>query len=813
MNYKIIILLVAFLNITCLAQAQQPSDCINAIVICGNSNLSLDVEGVGVQELTGSNDCGSQENNSIWLRLDPITDGTLAFTLTPNSAAITEDYDFFLFGPVIDCNNLGQAVRCSTTNPASINQANNLTGMSSTETDASEGPGANGNSFVESLDVLAGERYFLVIDRPIGNSPFSMEWTGSAQFAEPPANQDVSNATNIENCDSVAPYNDGLTTFDLSVNNSIVLGDQVNVTFSYHETESDANLNTNPIDWSTPYTNIANPQIIFVRVTNENTECFEISEFQLTANFGPDISIDEPFQECDDYEGDSVPNGITSFNLLEYQNEILQNQDATLYNISYHLTEESAENSTSPLPDVYTNTTAFNQVVFVRIAEVGNLDCKVILPLTLEVLVAPESQVLTLTQCDEDGIPEGFTTFNLSEIESEFSNDNSDIEITYFFSAEQALQNSNALESTIFDNFFNPQTLYVRLTNSVTSCFNLGLLNLNISATQVQDLSLTKCDDDGIEDGIQTFNLGELESLISDDIPATSTVTYYQFYNDALIEASPITSQFSNTIPYNQVVYARIENENACYGISEISLEVFALPQLDIEDEFLYCLNEYPTPITLDAGVLNDIPNNYYFEWSTGEDSSEIMVNEPGTYTVNVINTNGCFKSRTIQVLPSNIATFDAIEISDASANNSITILVSGEGDYEFSLNNSNGPYQDSNEFTNLISGFYTVFVRDKNNCGLFEKQVSVIGFPKYFTPNNDSHNDTWSINGVSDDFQPQTKVLIFNRYGKLITTLSGNNRSWDGNYNGNPLPGDDYWFQVILQDGRVFNSHFTLKR
>lgn len=794
-------------------QAQQPSDCINAIVICGNSNLNLDVEGVGVQELTGTNNCGSQENNSIWLQLNPITDGTLAFTLTPNSTAITEDYDFFLYGPITDCSNLGQAVRCSTTNPASINQPNNLTGMSATETDASEGPGANGNSFVQALNVLAGERYYLVIDRPIGNSPFSMAWTGTSQFADPPANQDVSYVTNIENCDVIAPFSDGLTNFNLSINNDIILGNQENISISYHESESDANLNSNPIDSSIPYTNISNPQIIYIRLTNSATECFEISEFEISANLGPDITIENNFQICDDYNAITGANGINTFNLLEFQTEIFQNQDPSLYNISFHLTEEQAENNTMSLPDIYTNQIPFNQEIFVRVSDLNDDNCRVISPLTLEVLEAPESQNLTLIQCDEDGIQEGFTTFNLSEIDEEFSNGNSNIAITYFLSQENALENNNPIENTIFNNFFNPQILYVRITNTETGCFNLGQLDLNISATQVQNVSLSKCDDDGIEDGIQTFNLSELENLISDNIPPTAVITYYQFYDDALIESSPIPAQFSNTIPFNQIVYARIENENACFGISEISLEVFALPQLELEDDVLYCLNQFPESITLNSGVLNDIPNNYYFQWSTGENSSEIMVNAPGTYTVNVINTNNCYQTRTIQVIPSNIATIDNIQITDASANNTITVLASGEGNYEYALNNSNGPYQDSNEFTNLISGFYTVFVRDKNECGITEKEISVVGFPKFFTPNNDSHNDTWSVNGISDEFQPLTKVIIFNRYGKIITTLGGNNRSWDGNYNGNPMPGDDYWFQVTLQDGRVFNSHFALKR
>jgi len=104
--------------------AQQPNDCINAVTVCGNSDFSLDVNGVGVQELSNSNTCESQENNSIWLEVYIANSGTLAFTLTPSSTSINEDYDFFVFGPNVSCGNIGQAIRCSTTNPAAANQGN-----------------------------------------------------------------------------------------------------------------------------------------------------------------------------------------------------------------------------------------------------------------------------------------------------------------------------------------------------------------------------------------------------------------------------------------------------------------------------------------------------------------------------------------------------------------------------------------------------------------------------------------------------------------------------------------------------------------
>ena len=90
---------------------------------------------------------------------------------------------------------------------------------------------------------------------------------------------------------------------------------------------------------------------------------------------------------------------------------------------------------------------------------------------------------------------------------------------------------------------------------------------------------------------------------------------------------------------------------------------------------------------------------------------------------------------------------------------------------------------------------------------------VSVIGFPKFFTPNNDEVNDFWQVKGISSQFQPNSLIIIFSRYGKILAKLDPLGAGWDGTYNGRAMPSDDYWFSVTLQDGRQFNSHFALRR
>lgn len=87
---------------------------------------------------------------------------------------------------------------------------------------------------------------------------------------------------------------------------------------------------------------------------------------------------------------------------------------------------------------------------------------------------------------------------------------------------------------------------------------------------------------------------------------------------------------------------------------------------------------------------------------------------------------------------------------------------------------------------------------------------VDELPFPKFFTPNDDSYNDTWSIN--FDYLAPNSSIKIYDRYGKLLKQLS-KNTSWDGTFRGQDLPASDYWFTVTPANGTEFRGHFSLKR
>ena len=59
----------------------------------------------------------------------------------------------------------------------------------------------------------------------------------------------------------------------------------------------------------------------------------------------------------------------------------------------------------------------------------------------------------------------------------------------------------------------------------------------------------------------------------------------------------------------------------------------------------------------------------------------------------------------------------------------------------------------------------------------------------------------------------PNSKISIFDRYGKLLKELFANDLGWDGSFNGAEVPSDDYWFKANFDNKVIFFFFFSLKK
>jgi gliding motility-associated-like protein len=430
----------------------------------------------------------------------------------------------------------------------------------------------------------------------------------------------------------------------------------------------------------------------------------------------------------------------------------------------------------------------------------------------VDVLPLPVVNNAVLAQCDFNG--DGATVFNLEEAIGQIVPDNQEAatyEFTFYETTNDAENKVNSLNTNNYVNTSNPEIIYTRVENKEKGCFQIAELTLSTSFTPPVIVNINGCSD-GTNEGFALFDLND--ATIELALDPNATLTYYLTENDALNELNPLGITFENTLPFNQTLFARVERNNQCAGINIVNLIVNEPPDIETEQDIFICadvLNSY----RISAGVPEGELTNFTYEWQTPEKQTTpvIEVSETGSYRVIVTNGDGCSVERTVNVNSSAAALINDIEIRDFRQNNSITILVSGSGDYEYALNDINGPYQDNNRFNNLAPGFATVYVRDKNGCGITEKEVSVFGYPNFFTPNGDGINDNWQLIGGNQLRGSETFIYIYDRYGKLITRINAAGNGWDGTFNGQQLPASDYWFRIIKEDGREFKGHFALKR
>ncbi|CAM3557846.1 T9SS type B sorting domain-containing protein [Zobellia roscoffensis] len=777
------------------AISQQANDCIDAIVVCGNSNISSNATGFGTQELDGENACLHYEENSLWLSLTIGTGGNLAFNIIPNSTDLVVDYDFYVFGPNNDCGNLDDPIRCNTTNPLKASLNYNETGLRDSETNFSGGPAELGNGYVSSIPAKAGEHYYILIDRPVGTGGFILEWTGTAGFLPSP---DVTEPNDIEVCAS--PTN---TMIDLTKDEaSITTSTTANIL--YFTTYNEAFDSTNAITDPTQFTFNGTKNTIYARVTNPNG-CFEIVDFNVGVTLF-DAPPNLEYTTCDEDGGGQADFSINDIS-TDAENAI---SNSSAYGLTLHPNETAAIANTGQITG--TVFTSASTTIYARVNATSNSSCYITYPISLTVNSSSFPTSVDLIQCDidQDNSLDGITQINLSQ-----SFPNLDpTSITYYETDADRTANNPILSPNIYINTtpFNT-TIYYKIANS--DCDSLGEIAIEVKPTTVSlnTISPVMACADNPEDEFPESTF-DLES-IRQNTYAGMDVAFYESLEDASLEQNPLDGNYRTTSTF---LYTRLETNNQCNSVEEIEFIVNNLPEITLEDNYEVCADGEPllinAPDGFDGYSWLKIENGIPLEISSVQ---QVTITEPGNYSLEVEiqyqnnnQTASCINYADFLVTPSAPVIIENIDIEQFSNSSTVEVEISGDSVYEYSLDGMT--YQDEPRFDNIEAGFYTVFVRDKNGCGTSQKDISVIGFPKFFTPNGDGANDTWQITGSSTSIDNQT-INIYDRYGKLIKQISSNSIGWDGSLNGQPLPSSDYWFRITLTDGKEYKGHFSLKR
>jgi gliding motility-associated-like protein len=640
-------------------------------------------------------------------------------------------------------------------------------------------------------------------------------------FALPMLNSPVS----LKQCDN-SDIN-GFSAFNLNEAKSKIVTNSDAYTITFFEEESLAESNTTPIPTPTNYTNqVVTTDTVWARIENNNS-CFRVSEVNLIVSTTqiPDTFL-KSFYQCDD--GTDTADGIATFNFSSVTDDIKElfpsNQQLI---IKYYRNEADGLSELNEITAIsnYQNIGYPNrQEIYVRVDSELDNDCLGLgHHITLNIEKVPVANSVTIDpECDNDR--DGLYAFDIATIQNTLIGTQTNVAVSYNDA------NNVQLSSPLPNPFITAtQTITARIvnTNSQDSdgqCFDETTIDFVVNSVPIANgvPPQEQCDDD--TDGIIGFDVSSIEATVLGG--QTGLIVKYFDANDVALP-NPLPNPFFTA---SQTIKVRLENPiyDVCYEETTVDFIVREKPTFDLIDEDIICMTNTPE---LDLEIENPNENNNTYTWT--DENNTIVSNLPtatvtkgGIYKVIATSIYGCIsEEHKVRIKESSISTLNNndIEVVDDSANNSIQINISnlGLGDYEFRLLDEDlvliRNYQDDPFFDTLEGGIYTIEVNDKNGCGSILFEVSLLSFPKFFTPNGDGRNDFWQINGISNNFYQSGTIKIFNRYGNLMNQFTIDDIGWDGTYNGNVLPSNDYWFYVELLDkknsSRTRSGHFSLLR
>ena len=310
---------------------------------------------------------------------------------------------------------------------------------------------------------------------------------------------------------------------------------------------------------------------------------------------------------------------------------------------------------------------------------------------------------------------------------------------------------------------------------------------------------------------------------------------HYEWYvNDEKDEnADPDNKNYTiaaldKTTTFRAVIVADAGTET-CGGAAEVKVIMDAKPSVTVANESL-CAD---ASVTLNATGSADS-----FTWTPATYLSSTTISNPvfkaeiaGEFEYSLDVTKGVCNAtvENIKVTVNPLPVINSIEVvTDENGLNTLDVNIDGNSPYCYSLDgNTYGEEGDLPAY--LPIGWNQLYVKDTYGCkssALFQVEPTPIEPEKYFTPNGDGVNETWDV--LNLNIYPAYIVEIFDRHGKRLfiqrvgsfntgdqNTVDGDEfKGWDGIYNGHPMPSDDYWYLITVEEIRKqYTGHFTLKR
>jgi uncharacterized repeat protein (TIGR01451 family) len=365
---------------------------------------------------------------------------------------------------------------------------------------------------------------------------------------------------NLEFC---FPFN--YTTFNLTTQTPIVLGSlpAQNYTVTYHLTQAAANAGTNAILNPASYINATNPQLIYIRVTeNANPAIFEVKSFSLILHLQPSV-YEQNFSICD--LSGSPTDGLSVYDLDAIADQVyyFASIEPTSMEVTFYTTQDDAQNQTNGLQSPYANTSAA-QIIYARCSYYSS-GCTTIIPITL-LTTDCTGQCLVPANLAVGIVSGSGTIFSWTPLGTE-----TQWELLVLYSGgpfplptmDGVVVNTNPATLTGLE---CPETydVYVRAVcgTDISDWSPRVTFNLQTcSPSGGQPINLTAC----AQSGTACFDLTANDSHILGGLnPAEYTITYHTSEADASAGINPIantTSHCSTTAQGSVSIFVRLYND------------------------------------------------------------------------------------------------------------------------------------------------------------------------------------------------------------------------------------------------------------
>lgn len=266
---------------------------------------------------------------------------------------------------------------------------------------------------------------------------------------------------------------------------------------------------------------------------------------------------------------------------------------------------------------------------------------------------------------------------------------------------------------------------------------------------------------------------------------------------------------------------------NCTLETAPLNAIVLSLPVAAFQVNPTACLND---PVLFIDQSNVDTRATIVYAWNFGDGNTSTSQSPTNIYTtqqtfnpqltIAYSGITGCTDSETkpvaIATATQPVITSDVSEICPGE-----TAVLSVAGSFNSFSWSANAANATTSSVSVTLPGDYTVTTSDGNNCPgssmftLIAKTdcgSQTLDFPKYFSPNGDTQNDTWTINGV-ENF-PDCTMSIFDGRGRRIFEQKGYlNPGWNGTYNGNDVPAGTYFFAFGCPDVQPMTGSVLILR